>query len=317
MKAHSKARRCLKSPFEGAMTYRFKLDEPFGTELRRIAVSQVDRAIMQLEPCETAGDHSATRVHETRKGLKRTRAVLRLARPLLGDEQFKALNTKLRDIGRLLASQRDLDVLDQVVLSLKADKALKAATVTRLRRAIAAARRTAGDTILAVTAAISELQRSKAQIANLDVKSVAIDTSGLAAGLEACRDAFAAAFDGQTDEAFHELRKAMQLHWRHMQLLRNGWPSYFAARIEEARAISALVGDDRDLGLLAAFVAAEHNPKISVVTLREVRRVVRNRRTLLRKQARLRAERLLAEGTSGFCRRIETYWRTAGMLKSR
>ena len=95
------------------MAYRLKLNEPMGRGFQRIAIAQIDRAIVQIDAAtETVS------VHEARKCLKRTRALLRFFRPRLGDDTFKNLNSALRDIGQSLSGPRDIDVLGQTVAHL-------------------------------------------------------------------------------------------------------------------------------------------------------------------------------------------------------
>src|ERR671919_166855 len=91
---------------------RFRLDDgervPDG--VRRIARGQLDLSIERLEG-DTHED-LGTAVHETRKSLKRLRAIARLARDELGDETYRRENVAFRDAGRRLAGARD----DQVLL---------------------------------------------------------------------------------------------------------------------------------------------------------------------------------------------------------
>ena len=61
------------------MAYRFKLTEPFGKGVRRILLEQTELAGRKLG--ETR-DHERA-VHETRKHIKRIRALLRLVRPAM------------------------------------------------------------------------------------------------------------------------------------------------------------------------------------------------------------------------------------------
>ncbi len=297
------------------MAYRFKLTEPFGSGLRRIVLQQIDRAITQSQAGADTVDGSITSVHEIRKCLKRARAALRLGRPMLGDGKFKAWNAALRDTGRRLASQRDRDVMAQLVLSLGAESALKPTAVVRLQKAIAAMPGSDGDTPQALTETMQELHRLREDVDSTDLEQLAPDLAGLAVSYQACRDAFQTAFDSAAEEALHDWRKTVQLHWRHMQLLQAGWPAFFDARIEEARALSAEIGAHRDLGLLRAMTQHEQFPKLSVAAHRELGRVITERQSQLRLHAQLRGERLLADGCGGLCRRIDTYWRIASAMK--
>ena len=78
--------------------------------MRRMALDQVDLAIDLLER-SAAGVVDERTVHETRKALKRLRALLRLLRAELGEETFARENAALRDIAARLAGARDAEVM--------------------------------------------------------------------------------------------------------------------------------------------------------------------------------------------------------------
>jgi hypothetical protein len=78
--------------------------------LSRIAMEQLDLAIESLEG-DGSGALAENAVHETRKSLKRLRALIRLLAGELGEEQAARENAALRDAGRRLAATRDAEVL--------------------------------------------------------------------------------------------------------------------------------------------------------------------------------------------------------------
>ena len=97
-----------------------------------------------------------------------------------------------------------------------------------------------------------------------------------------------------------------------MQLVDRAWPDFCRARREEARVISQLIGDDRDLAMLLAFAVDHQLPK---TVQGDIERAVAAISPGLRMQAKARGERLLAEGTAGLCRRLEQYWQSAQHLR--
>jgi hypothetical protein len=78
--------------------------------LRRMALGQLDFAIEQLEG-DPDGVLAENAVHETRKSLKRLRALIRLLGGELGEGVAAHENAVLRDAGRRLAGTRDAEVL--------------------------------------------------------------------------------------------------------------------------------------------------------------------------------------------------------------
>src|SRR3954465_9315173 len=88
------------------MSYALSFSEPVPE-----AVDQVRRD--QLEAA--AADLRERDVHEARKRLKKTRALLRLTRPAMKPKAFRARNRALRDAGRELSGARDAEVMVETV----------------------------------------------------------------------------------------------------------------------------------------------------------------------------------------------------------
>jgi hypothetical protein len=84
--------------------------EPLREAVQRMALGQLDIAIESLESAG-ASSSPAPAVHETRKALKRLRALLRLIEPRLGEEIFAREDAALRLSASRLAGARDGDVL--------------------------------------------------------------------------------------------------------------------------------------------------------------------------------------------------------------
>ena len=78
--------------------------------MRRIALGQLDIAISSLEHPADA-PVSETAVHETRKALKRLRALLSLIEPELGAERHAREDGVVRATAERLSATRDADVL--------------------------------------------------------------------------------------------------------------------------------------------------------------------------------------------------------------
>src|SRR6185437_13892719 len=79
---------------------------------------------------------------------------------------------------------------------------------------------------------------------------------GLRQSYRGGRKALAKAFASGSAEDFHEWRKALQHHWRHMQLLTPCWPSELSARVEISRSLSQILGDDHDIAMLQHLISA-------------------------------------------------------------
>jgi CHAD domain-containing protein len=296
------------------MAYRFKLREPFGAGLVRIGLEQIRIA---AEGLAAPGD--ATAIHETRKCLKRLRALLRIARPGLRAADFRRENARFREIANLLSGARDLHVLMQTLSKLAARHNLeKARPLVRLTDALLAKQQQASQSVDA--SKMAQARRLLRQAAR-DFGSIRLRPNnfepigaGLVKSYRGCRAAFGEAYDGRSDEAFHEWRKSVQQHWRHMRLLSRAWPDYFAARVKAARELSDILGEDHDYCMLKSFLGAEARPLLQRRESARLEGLCRARQKELRAAARPRGMRLLAEGPRGLTRRIECFWQAASQI---
>jgi CHAD domain-containing protein len=294
------------------MAFRFKLGEPFEDGCRRIALEQIERAQSQLHD----KSNHAVSVHETRKSLKRLRALLRLIRPAIGEGAFKDENAQLRDLGLSLSGARDRHVLLETVNKLEGSAGFGRKGLTEsLRQCIAAANGEGAP--LTMKQAQSRLADAKKRFAELHIEGSGFDIVG--AGLERCylkaRHALADAYNKPTDESFHEWRKGAQQHWRQMTLLSRAWPEYLGARASEARTLSQLLGDDHDLAMLVAFVHSEAAAGLGSEQAAIVEKAARQRQAELRATAEPRGGRLFAEAPKRLRRSVRAYWDAAVALK--
>lgn len=299
------------------MAFRFRLAETFEEGCQRIAREQIERAQAQLK----GPDDVTTAVHETRKSLKRLRALLRLIRPAIGESVFHHENTQLREIARILSSARDRHVLLETVAKLEA-------AVSFPKKGLGQALREALNVTNGEQSPIFEsaaLRQAQARLAEAKKRFARLRLSGhgfhiVGPGLEAsyrrARRAFREAYVELTDEAFHEWRKGAQAHWRHMLLLTRAWPAALAARASEARGLSQILGDDHDLALLVGFVRSEAGARLGADAA-VVEKLARRRQQELRGIAHPKGLRLFAESPKAVHQSIAAYWEAAVALKGR
>jgi CHAD domain-containing protein len=296
------------------MAYRFKLNERIGKALQRTGREQIDAALGHLE-----ASRSATAVHGARKCIKRLRALLRLARPGLAKSAYTELNTILRDAGRTLSTTRDRDVLLATIAELSVQAPQLRPALRQLSAALAhqAAQEPPAGKASPVTAAREQMELARERWRRLKLEQDAFEPlfEGLARGMRELAAAFDASDNGD-EEAFHDLRKAIQRHWRHMRLIEAGWPAYFSTRAEEAKAIADILGRAQDLTLLLRHLrdGGPHKPSPEHLVAIEV--LVRQQREALQQSARTRTRRLLADGPSALARRALEYWAAARMLEA-
>src|SRR5438128_2358675 len=98
------------------MAYRLQSDEAVPEAIKRIVKEEFESALDQLSG--NSRNTVAVSVHEARKSVKKTRAVLRLVRTEL-DGAYRSQNTRLQAIGRKLSEMRDAGVMVQTLHKLK------------------------------------------------------------------------------------------------------------------------------------------------------------------------------------------------------
>jgi CHAD domain-containing protein len=300
------------------MPYRLKLDEPVVEGVRRIGVAQIDRAAKEL-----ARNDRDKGIHEARKSFKRIRALLDASRPALKPKIYRRENRRFRDLGRALAGPRDMHVMRQTLAKLAEQRGLGAAgeVPSALGAWLDAKQMQIGtpDSDAAVARAQEALAEAREAFANLPAK--ATDITPLIAGLsetyaggrKAMKRAYRA---GADDETFHDWRKNVQRHWRHLQLMRNAWPDVITPRITLASELSKLIGEDHDLSVLIAFVQSNRAILGAPAQVKALIEAARDKQAALRAAAHLRGRRLYALPPGAMARMIQINWEVAPEMRT-
>lgn len=288
------------------MALRLRLAEPLPPQLRGCAEDQLRSAIAQLDD----GGADAGGVRQARKSIKKTRAVLRLARPAMPRAELRRQSRALRDAARALAPVRDADMLGPALDALARRYAgqLPAAAFEDARAELE--RRAGGRVADAdeVAAAVADGRRRLEAVLD-DVPSWPVDRCDAAAAVAGCarvygrgRKAWRAARREPTGAALHEWRKHVKDLWYHERLLRDLWPDLLAAQLDEAKRLADLLGEEHDLAVLGAALDG-HAP--------ELLPLVEERRRELVAAAGDAGARVYAESPRAFADRLRRLARAA------
>lgn len=233
------------------MSFRIEPSRPLAQEVRRLALRQNEAALARLDLAR--GDH-ASGLHETRKSIKKLRALLRLVRA--ADEDFyKSENARYRDISGALAPLREASALVETLDRLVAAHPKKE-FLPPVREWLAGRReRIAGDTAAldkAIDAAVAGCEAGHAVLAGRQWENV--DASVLAAGAGAAiarwRKALRRAESRGEEEDFHGLRKAAKAHLAHLGLLARMWPAAAPKYRKRLDALAERLGELNDVFVL-------------------------------------------------------------------
>jgi len=297
------------------MSYRLDPALPMSEALRCAALAELDIAHTSL----ASESDRHTGVHSARKCFKRLRSLLLLARPGMPEPVFGNLTARVASIGKGLAAARDAQALLDAVGKLERNttRGDGEGPIQSIRGWLHKRRHAAEQSLEQSTAseAMSQLLELRPAFTGLAVYPD--DFSPLAKGLERCyratRKSFKVTFHTDEAEDIHEWRKGVQHHWRQMQLLTPCWPSELSARADAARALSQLLGDDHDIAMLIHLVST---PTMTFGSPEETAAFVkrcRKRHKALRRDAKVRGERLFVEKPRPFTARINAYWTTAAV----
>jgi CHAD domain-containing protein len=297
------------------MPYRFKTEEPVEHGFRRIAREQFDASLAELAGPEVG----AKNVHECRKSLKRLRALVRLVAGAIGEGKARRRNKALGEIARLLSARRDQTVMLETIAKLSHEVLDSAAALDSLKTELTSRTPNAPETLEPDVAERARLllvrEAKKASRMKFDTRGFRALSKGLEDSYGRGWKAFKYAYDEPTDDNFHDLRKAVQWHWRQMSLVSKAWPDEFSVRAHAARELSQLLGDDHDLAVLAA--AAAQASTLSDEEKAAAVSVCRAQQKSLRATAEYRAKRLFAENPKTFVHRVAVYWRCSRSLDPR
>ncbi len=293
------------------MPYRLDLSTDAPTAVRDAAREQLADAVRRLR--DDREDEPVKAVHEARKDLKKTRSLLRLARPGMDRDAFRRENRTLRDAGRALSGARDADVLVEVAedLAERYDGQLPQSSFDALRDTLAADARAAradGDAD-AARDVIADLEGVALRTDDWPLDGCDRDAlvAGAARAYRRGHAALAAAADDPAVERLHDLRKRVKDLWYHARLLEEAWPRVLKTQGKAAHELSDLLGDDHDLAVLAERIGGG-----TFVDEAAILDLVARRRATLQDEALRLARRLYAEPPKAYQRRLEAYVRLGG-----
>jgi CHAD domain-containing protein len=282
---------------ERARRYRFGPNEELVEGIDRVGRGQLDLAIDLLEGREGSDREAA--IHEARKTLKRSRALLRLGRDAIEDDVYRRENAILRDAGRELSGARDAQVLLETLDGL-GDGGFR-----RLREALA---RRAADARNAeppahVTGALKAVRTRVPAWATRQNGGPSSTAPGLERIYRRGRRAYRAARAHPETEQLHELRKRAKDLWHAAQLLRAAQPKRMKKLARRAHRLSDRLGDDHDLAVL--LEQARAGPELlDPGELELLDALIDRRRATLQSEALERASRLYSRGPRKLVRRL-------------
>lgn len=253
------------------------------TFARDVLVEQLDQVINALQRPKLTDQA----VHEARKGVKRSRAILRLLRSVVGNPAYRRENKLLRDAGRPLTALRDakvlIETLQQLVRQSMPLARLLKEDLDRCRERLSPQR---------VHDVMARLRDVKRRLQGIDEKTLKrmITRKDMDRIYRKGRSAFAEARRSGTDARLHEWRKQVKYLLYQIELVREFGVRHLAKPRRQADRLAETLGDDHDLAVLRNKIREFPNgsPGGSLETRLE------RRRSALQKRARRLGSSLFA-----------------------
>jgi CHAD domain-containing protein len=290
------------------MAFRIERDEALPTALARAFGEQLALA---REHLARPPDEVHAAIHEARRAMRRARAAQALLRPGMDHARWVACSAALRAAGGSLSPLRDAQSVVEAIEGHLAEAGveLDAAARGRLLRSLRQRReRIVAQGAPAIAAARAALARAAGEADGL---FAAFDEDALARGLAAARRRLDRAVERVLEapgdiEALHRVRQRARVHWLQLELVAPAWPAVLGAHAAEAKRLSQSLGDERDLGLLDAWLARRRSPLPGRRGLTAVRSDVAALRARLRARAFRLARRIASESPRRFAQRVVT-----------
>jgi CHAD domain-containing protein len=298
------------------MAYRLERAESVIQGLKRIVRREMEAAAAPLlNRKNRTGKKKPERdeaIHEARKSVKKTRAVLRLVRAELGDMQARE-NAQLQDVSHRLSTFRDALVTVETFDDLK-DK-YKSETRQKLRSVRAGLMKRRNQTAQIEDAAVI-LQGAGAALRNtakrvdgwpLKTEEYAAIGPGFEETFRAGRKALARVRKDPRAENFHELRKKIKDHWYHVRLLEGPLAS-MSAYEKKLKDLEDWLGDDHNLVVLRETIMSDPEAYGKPKDIDLVLQLIEKRQKKLRKRSLSLARRVYDRKPRAFNRRVERLW---------
>lgn len=293
------------------MSFRLRVDEAVPDGLLRILRKQLVDALQRVEDGRRVSDKD---VHAARKAIKRARATLRLLRPALTASAFKSTNAMLRDAARPLAHVRDAKALLDTMGSLRdyfADTA-NCVAPQDLERQLRAQKQKRRREIMQNRKLVDTLRRSLRKVArevgrwSLDDDDWAVLGPGMKRIYRSGLKALTRASAEPSDECLHEWRKQVKHLWHALQIIEPVRPGVIGEMADQAHKLADYLGDDHDLAVLRAKVAARADDGDEAG--RALLALIDMRRHDLQDRALTVGERLYVQRPKRFVARIQRHW---------
>lgn len=297
--------------------------EPLGTGVKRVTMEQLELAAAGF----VDGNGVGSAVHESRKSIKRVRALIRLVRGELPDDIYAFENESLRDTARLVSEIRAAQSVLDSALSIQGiyGELLAEGTFSELVARLSTRRdltelEAVEDPNL-VGRVVRGLERAyhrhgswptdpeAREVYGLGIRdSFDAVKPGLAGTYRRGRKTMVRAYRRAAPGDFHEWRKRVKDLRHQMEFLAPLWPEVVVGTAMTLERLGNVLGEDNDLAELMALLRERPDLCPDSRERSLFRALVNQRRSELQLAAEILGRRVYAEHPKSLTARFEEYW---------
>ena len=296
------------------MSLALRLEEALGEGIRRIARKEMEYALEQVT--RTSNGSRDKTVHEVRKCFKKIRAILRLVRPAISEQNYRHENTAFRDAARPLTDVRDAKVLVETADKIAKHFAdhVRGHPFAEIRKALMTHQREVrkraldeGNAFAAVETAVRQALERLDSWTNVPERWSSVG-EGVRKAYRQARRAFVSATADPTATKLHEWRKQVKYLRYQLETLRALWPEMMEPLAGQASRLGELLGVDHDLAVLREMLTHDPERFGGKERLELLFALIDRRREELEGEANLLGHRLFQDSPRDFACRLKGYW---------
>ncbi|MUP46954.1 CHAD domain-containing protein [Gramella sp. BOM4] len=292
------------------MAYKLDKEKNLKKNITEVAAEELQACIDALDQMNV---HEA--VHDIRKRLKKLRALARLVRDELGEENYKAINVYFRDLGRELSDFRDLTAHIETVGILRDrygdhlyvnffNSIIK--RIESERDEMEAQLKEKNFFKVHLPEKIRQAQKElvKWPIQNNEINII---LPSIRRVYKRGRKAMLKAMEEPEKEIYHEWRKRVKYLWYQILLLQETWPEFFSTMEAEVHLLADYLGDDHDLMVLKEKLGKQTDFLDDDTQKELINAVVNQYSEQLRSDAHQKGKLIYAEEPDDFEKRMAGY----------
>ncbi|MBN2482226.1 MAG: CHAD domain-containing protein [Bacteroidales bacterium] len=256
-------------------------------------------------------------IHEVRKTMKRSRALLKLYRTAIGEEIYQHENTLYRDISRSLSDIRissvNIKTLNTSVTGnkLKGNKKQYGDLVHQLQmnhKEMVREKLSEHQMLRSITLLLKANKKKITMLPEFEC-----DFAMLAAGLrrmyKRCLVNLQRAMSQPASENIHSFRKPVKYLWNQMIILRPLWPPAIGLFVRQLDTLGERLGVEHDMAELESMIFSNYHAEKA--GFEPLIHFIRKERQYTQKLVWPLALKVFAEKPGAFSNRITAYWCTS------